>query len=79
MVARGSVQVIGCLPGAVFDAGQNSGDNFAHLAAAGLHYVGSVPASDCPDLTSLPASVRVRVNQARFGDLNLARKLRLGP
>ncbi|MCA1681871.1 MAG: transposase, partial [Actinobacteria bacterium] len=33
----------------VFDAGQNSVANFAHLAAAGLGYVGSVPPSDCPD------------------------------
>src|ERR1017187_2352460 len=53
----------------VFDAGQNSEDNFAHLAGTGLHYVGSVPASDCPDLTALPASVRVLVDQPRFGDL----------
>jgi transposase len=53
----------------VFDAGQNSGDNFAHLAAAGLHYVGSVPASDCPDLTSLPATARTVVGQDRFGGL----------
>ena len=30
----------------VFDAGQNSDANFAHLAQAGLSYVGSVPASD---------------------------------
>jgi len=29
----------------VFDAGQNSEANFAHLAAAGLGYIGSVPAS----------------------------------
>ncbi|MCA1673853.1 MAG: transposase, partial [Actinobacteria bacterium] len=34
----------------VFDAGQNSVANFAHLAAAGLAYVGSAPPSDCPDL-----------------------------
>ena len=26
----------------VFDAGQNSQDNFAHLAGANLHYIGSV-------------------------------------
>ena len=32
----------------VFDAGQNSEANFAHLAATGLHYVGSVPASRLP-------------------------------
>ena len=53
----------------VFDAGQNSADNFAHLASAGLHYVGSVPASDCPDLTALPASVRTLVDKDRFGGL----------
>ncbi len=53
----------------VFDAGQNSGDNFAYLAGTGLHYIGSVPASDCPDLTSLPASVRAVVDQDRFGAL----------
>src|ERR1017187_849464 len=53
----------------VFDAGQNSEDNFAHLAGTGLHYIGSVPASDCPDLTALPARVRVLVDQDRFGGL----------
>jgi transposase len=53
----------------VFDAGQNSEDNFAHLAGTGLRYVGSVPASDCPDLTALPATARAIVDQARFGGL----------
>jgi transposase len=53
----------------VFDAGQNSGDNFAYLAGAGLHYIGSVPASGRPDLTSLPASVRAVVDEDRFGAL----------
>jgi transposase len=53
----------------VFDAGQNSGDNFAYLAGTGLHYVGSVPASDCPDLTALPAAARSIVDQGRFGGL----------
>jgi len=53
----------------VFDAGQNSEGNFAHLASAGLHYVGSVPASDCPDLTALPASARTIVDRERFGGL----------
>ena len=42
----------------VFDAGQNSDANFAELASTGLHYVGSVPASDCPDLLALPAKKR---------------------
>src|SRR5487761_1561446 len=53
----------------VFDAGQNSEANFAHLAACGLHYIGSVPASDCPDLTALPASKRSAVDEDRFGGL----------
>jgi transposase len=53
----------------VFDAGQNSAGNFAHLAGAGLHYIGSVPASDCADLTALPAAARTIVDQDRFGDL----------
>ena len=42
----------------VFDAGQNSEANFADLAATALHYVGSVPAGDCPDLLALPARKR---------------------
>ncbi len=53
----------------VFDAGQNSEANFAHVAKTGLHYIGSVPASDCPDLTSLPASRRTLVDEDRFGGL----------
>jgi transposase len=53
----------------VFDAGQNSGANFAHLAGTRLHYIGSVPASDCPDLTALPASARSVVDKDRFGGL----------
>jgi transposase len=53
----------------VFDAGQNSEANFAHLASTGLHYIGSVPASDCPDLTALPASKRTVVDKDRFGGL----------
>lgn len=53
----------------VFDAGQNSEDNFAHLASTNLHYIGSVPASDCPGLTALPASARSIVDEDRFGGL----------
>jgi transposase len=53
----------------VFDAGQNSEANFAHLAGSGLDYIGSVPASDCPDLTALPASRRSVVDTDRFGGL----------
>src|SRR6516162_5179834 len=53
----------------VFDAGQNSEANFAHLADGGLHWIGSVPASDCPDLTALPATRRTIVDADRFGQL----------
>jgi transposase len=53
----------------VFDAGQNSEANLAHLAGTALHYIGSVPASDCPDLTALPASARDIVDKDRFGGL----------
>lgn len=53
----------------VFDAGQNSEDNFAQLATSGLAYIGSVPASDCPELTALPAEARSVVDRARFGEL----------
>lgn len=53
----------------VFDAGQNSVDNFAHLAGSGLSYIGSVPASDCADLCALGADVRGVVDEDRFGAL----------
>ena len=51
----------------VFDAGQNSEANFALLAGTNLHYVGSVPASDCRDLLAVPASARPVVDADRFG------------
>jgi len=50
----------------VFDAGQNSTTNLAHLAGTGLHYVGSVPPSDHPDLLALPTSRRQPVDVERF-------------
>jgi transposase len=53
----------------VFDAGQNSEDNFADFTATGMHYIGSAPASDCPDLLALPASRRTIVDRKRFGGL----------
>ena len=75
---RGQYQAITAAAGAppgdpdmtvVFDAGQNSAANFTHLAGTGLHYIGSVPASDCPDLTALPATARSIADQGRFGGL----------
>jgi transposase len=53
----------------VFDAGQNSGANFALLAGTNLRSVGSVPASDCRDLLAVPASERAVVDADRFGGL----------
>ena len=53
----------------VFDAGQNSEANFALLAGTNLHYVGSVPASDCRDLLAVPAYARTVVDEDRFGQL----------
>jgi transposase len=53
----------------VFDAGQNSQANFAHLAATGLAFVGSVPPSDCPDLLARPATDRSIVDTNRFDGL----------
>ncbi|MCA1682100.1 MAG: IS1634 family transposase [Actinobacteria bacterium] len=82
LVARYSALTAAMAPGAVaatatptpqmtvvFDAGQNSVANFAHLTATGLGYVGSVPPSDCPDLLARPATDRSIVDQARFGGL----------
>jgi transposase len=54
----------------VFDAGQNSEANFAVLAQTKLHYVGSVPASDCRDLLGVPADARSIVDADRFGQLS---------
>ena len=53
----------------VFDAGQNSRANFGLLAGTNLRYVGSVPASDCPDLLARPAADRVIVDADRFPGL----------
>jgi transposase len=53
----------------VFDAGQNSTANLAHLARSELAYVGSVPPTDCADLLALPASHRTIVDAERFGGL----------
>jgi transposase len=53
----------------VFDAGQNSADNFALLDTLGLHFVGSIPPSDCPDLLALPARRRRTVDPDRYPGL----------
>lgn len=57
-------------PTVVFDAGQNSAANFAHLTGTGLHFVGSLPPSEHPDLLALPASKRTAVDADRFPGLS---------
>jgi transposase len=53
----------------VFDAGQNSEDNFARLAELGLHHVGSLPPADHPQLLAIPARRYQPVDPDRFGGL----------
>jgi len=49
----------------VFDAGQNSAANFAHLQESGLHFVGSLPPSDFPDRLAVPPRRRRPVDPYR--------------
>ena len=53
----------------VFDAGNDPAANQDHLAAAGLHFVGSLVVSQHPDLLAIPARRYQIVDQARFGGL----------
>ena len=57
-------------PTVVFDAGQNSAANFAHLAETGLHFVGSLPPSDFGDLLAVSARRRRPVNPEKFPGLS---------
>ena len=56
----------------VFDAGQNSEDNFELLDAEGspFHFVGSLPPSDHPDLLAVPKARYQAVDQQRFPGLS---------
>jgi transposase len=53
----------------VFDAGQNSKANFTLLDKGDLHFVGSLPPSDCPDLLARPATDRTSVDTDRYPGL----------
>ena len=53
----------------VFDAGQNSADNFTHVADAGLQFAGSLPPSDYPDLLAIPARRLAVIDAGRFPGL----------
>ncbi len=53
----------------VFDAGQNSEDNFALLDSLPLHFVGSVAPSDHPDLLAVPIEKYRAVDPEHFPGL----------
>lgn len=53
----------------VYDAGQNSAGNQALIDNAALHFVGSVPPSDHPDLLAVPAERYRIVDSKRFPGL----------
>ena len=57
-------------PTVMFDAGQNSAANFAHLGGTGLHFVGSLPPSDFPDLLAVPARRRSPVDPDKYPGLS---------
>ena len=59
-------------PTVVFDAGQNSAANLAHLTDTGLHFVGSLQPSDFPDLLALPARRRHLVDPDKYPGLGAA-------
>jgi len=50
----------------VYDAGQNSAANHAHIEAARIGFVGSLPPSDHPALLTVPADAYHRVDDPRL-------------
>ena len=53
----------------VYDAGQDSEANQAAVAASPLHFVGSLPPSQHPDLLAIPRRRYEVVDAERFGGL----------
>src|SRR6266571_2977968 len=53
----------------VYDAGQNSDDNYKTLDGAPLHFVGSLPPSDHPELLAVSKDHYGLVDQVRFPGL----------
>ncbi|MHB1535715.1 MAG: IS1634 family transposase [Acidimicrobiales bacterium] len=53
----------------VFDAGQNSADNFELFEDSPLHFVGSLPPSDHPDILAVPKDRYRPVDKHRFPGL----------
>lgn len=54
----------------VFDAGQNSSANLAHLQEKNLHFVGSLPPSEDPSLLAVPMTEYTVLAQDRFPGLS---------
>ncbi len=54
----------------VYDTGQNSADNYETLDATLLHFVGSLPPSDHPDLLAVPKDRYRVVDEDRFPGLS---------
>ncbi|MGH9286080.1 MAG: IS1634 family transposase, partial [Acidimicrobiales bacterium] len=54
----------------VFDAGQNSQDNFELIEGSPLHFVGSLPPSDHPDLLAVGKDRYRLVDKGRFPGLS---------
>jgi transposase len=53
----------------VYDSGQNSAQNQQLIEATGLHFVGSVPPSDHPDLLAVPRRRYKSIDQDQFPGL----------
>jgi transposase len=71
LVARfGAIAGEGAQLTLVYDAGQNSEDNYELLDGAPLlHFVGSLPPSDHPDLLAVPKTRYLAVDKTRFPGL----------
>jgi transposase len=71
LVARfGALSSEGAQLTLVYDAGQNSADNAELIEGSPLHFVGSLPPSDYPDLLAVPRSGYRPVDKARFAGLS---------
>jgi transposase len=57
----------------VFDKGNNSEENFSRLPETGLHFVGSLKSSQCPDLLEIPLR---RYRQMEGDDLETVKAFR---
>lgn len=71
LVARfGALSAEGAELTLVYDAGQNSADNAELIEGSPLHFVGSLPPSDHPELLAVPPSRYRPVDRVRFPGLS---------